>query len=100
MTPKEKRAEKASWHAGLWTRAANCAKSIGVTSREELLAAYQAGELIPLRFPRNYGWLAHKAVAAWLGLPEPMKRTAAEWEKQKALELKRKAAEVDFCDWD
>ena len=97
---QKKRIAETSWYKGLLMRAATCAESIGITSRQELMDAYLGGKLIPLKTPRNYGWLAHKAVAAWLGLPEPMKRTAEQWQRECERKLKQKEAEVDIGDWD
>jgi hypothetical protein len=61
------------WSDGLSVRAENCLNNCNITSRAELIKAYQSGILSPLKRPRNYGWHTHKEVAKWLGFPEPIK---------------------------
>jgi hypothetical protein len=58
---------------GLSVRAKNCLKNCDIATRGEALDAYNSGLLKPLKHPRLYGWKTHKEVAAWLGLPEPIK---------------------------
>ena len=57
----------------LSTRAFNCLYSVGINTREKALEAFQSKQIQPFVRPRNYGWKTHEEIAAWLGLPKPIK---------------------------
>lgn len=64
------------WRNGLSVRAWNCISFslIPINSVEELMAAYQAGKLLPgTKGVRNLGWSTYVEIAKFLGLPEPTK---------------------------
>lgn len=85
--------EEIPWYDGLSTRAVNIVTQ-GVwsgswgddshvftphyNSKTELLEAFLLGKFYPGQngkpaSHRQYGWKTHKEIAAWLGLPEPMR---------------------------
>ena len=68
--------KKTHWSEGLSVRAVNCLNNAGINSRKQTLEAYTSGRLHPDKCtPRGYGWLTHKQVAKFLGLPEPQRPT-------------------------
>ena len=67
-----------TWSKGLSWRVFELLYWGGFCSREMILEAYLSGKIYPGQkgesgYPRNYGWVSHKEVAKWLGLPEPKK---------------------------
>ncbi len=71
---KRKLSRADHWTDGLSTRSVNCFRKWAIESRDDALKAFRSGRLRPdNKGPRNYGWLTHKEVAKWLGLPEPKK---------------------------
>lgn len=61
---------------GLTTRANECLLRLGIQTKQEAIEAIQSGKLHPKnRSMYNYGWMSHKLVCKWIGLPEPEKIT-------------------------
>ena len=65
--------DKKNWDHGLSRRTVNMLFNLDIYSREEALAAYKSKRIFPgAARCRNYGWLSHRELASWLGLPEPV----------------------------